>query len=264
MRGHMIIAALALASASRGAAADQQPICADRPGKGDATCTAPAGHFQLEMALADWTLLRFPGERDASLALGATAIKYGLTDRSHIELDVTPYLRTMSRVAGVYGSASGFGDLVARYKQQLTAPSAALQITMFPFVKLPTAKRALGNGKLEGGLELPISYAIPRSTLSLGFAPQVAWLADQDRSSHHLAMVQTASVGWQATAKLNLSAELWGQWDWDAAGTGKQASADGSIAYLASKNVQFDAGANFGLNRQTPDVEVYSGISVRF
>jgi hypothetical protein len=28
--------------------------------------------------------------------------------------------------------------------------------------------------------------------------------------------------------------------------------------------VQLDAGANFGLNRNTPDVELYTGVSVRF
>jgi hypothetical protein len=31
-----------------------------------------------------------------------------------------------------------------------------------------------------------------------------------------------------------------------------------------NKDLQFDAGANFGLNRQTPDVELYTGVSVRF
>jgi hypothetical protein len=36
------------------------------------------------------------------------------------------------------------------------------------------------------------------------------------------------------------------------------------VAYLVSKDLQLDAGANFGLNRETPDVELYAGFSVRF
>ena len=44
----------------------------------------------------------------------------------------------------------------------------------------------------------------------------------------------------------------------------RQASWDASIAYLVSKDLQLDAGANFGLNKQTPDVELYTGISARF
>jgi hypothetical protein len=71
-------------------------------------------------------------------------------------------------------------------------------------------------------------------------------------------------LGWQVSRRLGVSGELWGQWDWDPAGTTRQASADGAVAYLVSKNLQMDAGANFGLNRKTPDVELYSGISVLF
>jgi len=61
-----------------------------------------------------------------------------------------------------------------------------------------------------------------------------------------------------------VSTELWAAWDWEPSGTVKQASWDGAVAYDIGKDLQLDAGANFGLNRQTPGVEVYSGISVRF
>jgi hypothetical protein len=64
--------------------------------------------------------------------------------------------------------------------------------------------------------------------------------------------------------KVNVSAELWGQWNWDPAGTQKQYSADVAFAYLPNKNLQLDTGANFGLNRNTPDIELYAGVSTRF
>ena len=118
-----------------------------------------------------------------------------------------------------------------------------------PFVKVPTAKRSLGNGKWEGGLLIPIGYSIPNSPLSIGLTPEVDWAADGDGRGHHAAMAQVASLGWQASDKLNLSAEIWGQWDWDPAGTTRQASADGAVAYLLGNEVQLDAGANVGLNR---------------
>jgi hypothetical protein len=77
-------------------------------------------------------------------------------------------------------------------------------------------------------------------------------------------MAQVAAVGWAASDRLNLSAEIWGAWDWDPSGTTRQASADGSAAWLLGKDVQLDAGVNFGLNRATPDVELYTGVAVRF
>jgi hypothetical protein len=264
MRGRILIIAAALLGASSPAFAGEQPICADRPGKATSACTVPAGHWQVETGLADWTLQKGGGERDTSLVIGETTVKYGLTDRSDIELDVTPWQRATTRAGGAHDSASGFGDIALVYKQQLTAPDAAFQVTVHPFVKIPTAKRPLGNRKLEAGLLVPIDYAIAKSPLSLGLTPEVDWVADADGRGHHAAMVQVASLDWQANSKLSIAAEIWGQWDWDPSGTGKQASADGSVAYLLSNSVQLDAGANFGLNPQTPDVEVYAGVAKRF
>jgi len=72
------------------------------------------------------------------------------------------------------------------------------------------------------------------------------------------------NVGVAASEKLSLSTEVWAKWDWDPAGTGKQLSWDVAGAYQPTKTLQFDGGANFGLNSQTPDVEIYTGMSVRF
>ena len=265
MRGWIsTIGAVLLATSATASAADEQPICADRPGKATSACAVPAGHWQVETALADWTLQKGGGERDTSLVIGETTLKYGLTDRSDIEVDVAPWQRATSRGPGLRQSASGFGDIKVIYKQQLTAATAPVQVSLYPYVKVPTANHRLGNGKWEGGLLIPIGYAIPKTPLSIGLTPEVDWVADADGHGHHVAMVQVASLGLQATDKLNVSAELWGAWDWDPAGTTRQASADASVAYLLTNDMQLDAGANFGLNHQTPDVEVYAGLSKRF
>jgi hypothetical protein len=245
-------------------AADEQPICADRPGKATSTCTVPDGHWQVEAGLVDWTLERSSDERDTSLVLGETTIKYGLTDASDIEVDVTPWQRATVRVDSIHSSASGIGDVDVLYKQRLSASDAAVQVTLKPFVKIPTANHSLGNGEWEGGLLVPIGYSIARTPLSIGLTPEIDWAADADGHGHHAAMAQVVSLGWAVTDKLNLSAELWGQWDWDPAGTTRQASADAALAYLVNKTVQLDGGANFGLNSATPDVELYAGISKRF
>jgi hypothetical protein len=131
-------------------------------------------------------------------------------------------------------------------------------------VKFPTEKRLLGNGKWESALLAPVNYAVPKSSLSIALTPELDWVADGDGRGHHAAMAQVAGIGWQASDKVNLSAELWGAWDWDPAGTTRQVSADGAVAYLLSNDVQLDAGANFGLNRNTPDVELYAGFAARF
>src|SRR5438445_571519 len=209
-------------------------------------------HFlerSLATVIAASSLQKTGGDRDTSLTIGETTIKYGLTDRSDIEVDVTPWQRATSRGPGIRESASGIGDINVIMKQELTSPDAPLQVTLYPYVKIPTAKHSLGNGKWEGGLLVPIDYAIGKSAFSIELTPEVDWVADADGHGHHAAMVQDASLGWPVHSKLNLSAEIWGQWDWDPAGTTEQYSADGSVAYLVNNNTQLDAGANFGLNR---------------
>lgn len=265
MRGVITVGAAMLLCASTAVpAAAEQPICADRPAKANSACTVPAGHWQIETGLADWTLDRSAGERDTLLVLGATAIKYALSDRSNLEIDVTPYVKATGRFAGAHDSASGFGDVLVRYKRRLTRDDAPVEVAFYPFVKLPTAKHPLGNGKVEAGVEFPVSINLGRSAFSLAFDPEVDLLADSDRRGRHPAMVQVVDVNFAANSRLSFTAELWGRWNWDPAGTVRQASADGSIAYLVSNDVQLDAGANFGLNRATPDVELYGGVSVRF
>lgn len=245
-------------------AAQSLTVCADRPGKARQTCIVPAGHVQAEVGLADWTVADGGGERDTTLTLGQFALKYGLTDRSHVELDVTPWVRVTSRSGSVHDRKSGFGDVQLVYKQLLTPSGARVQVAVSPFVKAPTARRPIGNRKWEGGLVVPIQYALPKSALTLSLTPEVDWAADGDGRGHHALAASVVNLGWQATPHLNLSAELWGQWNLDPAGTERQLSADIAASWLATSRVQLDIGANFGLNRATPDADLYLGVSRLF
>jgi len=264
MRGQTYLLAALLMCGSTAAAADEPPICPDRPSKATGPCTVPAGHWQVETGLIDWTHDRSDGETSDFIILGSSLIKYGVSDRIDIELGVTPLEIFRAHGAGGREHDSSFGDTLVRMKYALTGDNAAVAVTLDPFVKLPTANHELGNGKVEGGLTIPISAPLGKGPLTLAFSPEIDWRADADGHGHHAAMIQLINLGLAATSKLSLGAELWGQWDWDPAGTSKQYSADGTVAYLLNTTTQLDAGANFGLNKQTPDVEVYAGVSKRF
>ena len=140
--------------------ADPMPICPDRPGRGTGTCTVPKGMIQIETGLADWTHDEAGGFSADARVIGSTLIKYGVSDRADIELGVTPLI--LVRATGV-ASQSGFGDTLVRVKYALTANDAPVTIALDPFVKLPTANRIFGNGKVEGGLTVPISAALGKS-----------------------------------------------------------------------------------------------------
>ena len=256
-----LLMAVVLVWGSAAAAAEPDLICPDRPGKGTGTCTVPKGMVQVETGFIDWTHDEGGGIRSDATMIGSTLVKYGLSDRADVELGFTP-LMTAHSTGGP--TDSGFGDMVVRVKYALTASDAPVAIALDPFVKVPTANRIFGNGKVEGGLTVPIGVPIGKGPLTLSLTPEVDWLSNASGDGYHAAMIQVVGLGIAATPRLALGAELWGQWDYDPSGTGKQVSADGSVTYLINNNVQVDGGANFGLNDQTPDLELYTGISVRF
>lgn len=243
-------AASALSSAAF--AAGEDPICADRPGKATPTCTVPAGMVQIETGLVDWSR----DHRVDALELGGTALKYGLADRLHLELD----LPAITRVAG---GPDGLGDSALAFKYRLTNDSAPVQLATRPFLKIPTARHSLGNGKVEGGAAILADSTFAGTSVGWDIAPEVDVVADADGHGYHLATVQAASVGVPLSKRLTVSAELWGAWDFDPSGTVRQYSVDVAAALLISPNAQLDAGLNIDLHGAA-DAEAYTGIAIRF
>jgi hypothetical protein len=262
--GPAIIGAMLLVVGSVASAADEQPICPDRPSKSTGPCTVPQGRWQIETGLVDWTRDRSDGVTTDTTVWGNTAIKYGVSSNADVELWVTPLETVGIHGAGLSKHHSSFGDMLVRVKYELTPDNAPVQVALDPFVKIPTANHRLGNGKVEGGLLVPIQIPIGKSPFTLALDPELDLLADADGRGRHLATQQVVNLGIALSAEVNVSTELWAMRDWDPSGTGKQASWDVAAAYQPAKNLQLDAGANFGLNSQTPGVELYTGVSVRF
>jgi hypothetical protein len=264
MRGTTIFTAALLVLASGAATAGDQPICADRPSKSTGPCTVPLGKWQVETGLVDWSRDRSDGVTNDTVQWGSAGIKYGISDNADVELWTTPLEILTIHGSGSHEHHSSFGDTLIRVKYELTPDSAPVQVALDPFVKLPTANHQLGNRRVEGGLLVPVAVPLGKGPLTLSLDPEIDLLADSDDRGRHAATQQVVNLGLTVNEKLSLSTELWAMWDWDPVGTGKQVSWDGSVAYLVSKDLQLDTGANFGLNSQTPDVDVYAGISTRF
>lgn len=260
----LLITAIVLLFSSAAAAADDQPICPDRPSKSTGPCTVPQGKWQIETGLVDWSRDRSGGVTTETTFWANSAIKYGIGPDADLELWLTPLETIGLRGSGIREHHSSFGDTLLRVKYEITRNDAPVQVALDPFIKIPTANHRLGNGKVEAGLLVPVQIALGKSPFTLSLNPELDWLADQNGGGHHPAMVQLVDLGWQASKTLTFATEIWRQWDFDPAGTGKQLSWDGSAAYLVNKDLQLDAGANFGLNHQTPDIELYTGVSVRF
>jgi hypothetical protein len=257
-----LAALLALVSAPALAAGSDEEICTDRPGKGNNACTVPKGAVQLETDLLNWTRDKQGGTQTDTILYTNPILKFGLSDSSDIQFNMVPYEEVRTRTGAASDRIGGVGDLFVRFKQRLTPETAGTQVALLPFVKLPTARHGIGNGKVEGGLAVPVNIDLPKD-FSLGFSPELDLLADENGSGRHLSLMNIINVG-KKIGKVTLAAEFWGEQDLEPSGTVQQYSADVMATWMPRPKLQFDIGANFGLNRDTPDVQLYAGVSTRF
>lgn len=111
-------------------------------------------------------------------------------------------------------------------------------------------------------LRVPVSLSLGRDS-GLGLTLEVDVVRNSMGGGTHLARLGAAGVS-HAFGPTTVGAELWGEVDHDPSGRVREISADLTAAYAVGPNAQLDAGVNLGLNRATPDVEVYAGIARRF
>jgi hypothetical protein len=263
MRTALLCGALAALAFASPACAEEAPICTDRPTKANAVCTVPVGKWQLESSAIGWSRTEAGGTETKVLTLGSSVVKLGLSNRSDLQIGVTPHVHVEIETGSAKSHASGFGDLTVRYKHRLSADNSSVQIGVIPFVKLPTADDDIGNGKVEGGLAVPIGISTG-SPITVVLGPELDLLADADGDGHHAALVNLVNLSGAIAPRLTLAGEIWTMTNFDPADTVTLASADAALAYAFSPAFQVDLGANFGMTRHTPDTEIYVGLSMRF
>jgi hypothetical protein len=240
-------------------------ICTDRPTKSTGPCAAPEGHLQVEADLFDETYDREGGVTSTTQVFASPTLKYGVTKNADIELNFTPYERQSVREGGVTSANAGFGDLYFKAKIDLLAGKGAFDIGLAPYIKAPTASHDVGNGAVEGGLIVPMVYNLP-DNWSVTVDPEIDALENSAGDGHHANAAGLVSVGKGVGGGVTLSGELWSDVNWDPAGRVTQVSFDIGAAWIPASHsdLQLDGGFNFGLNRQTPDVQGYVGLSKRF
>lgn len=259
----LVLALPALPAHAQTAAADgdgERDFCAQRPGRATPPCILDAGHAQIEAGLADAVFQHSAGAHDDTYSFGAAELRVGVTPRIELEAGWSPAI-----VDTIRGGErrTGTGDAFLGVLGALTDPDGkGVAVSAQGFVTLPTATHGLGAGGWTGGVRLPVAIPLAGDT-AVGLTPEVDVLRDAGGGGTHLAWIGVASLS-RSWGPTTLGAELWGEIEDAPGATMRRATADVTAAYVLGKTLQFDAGANFGLNRQTPDAEVYVGVSRRF
>ncbi|WP_425230441.1 transporter [Sphingomonas sp.] len=255
---------LAAALIAGPALAQTRDYCPERPGLNTPPCIIDVGHVSIETSLADWTLARQGGDREDTVLLGDTKLRIGLTGAVEAQIGWTPLGIDRTRSGGSVDRQTRVGDVTLGIKANLAHPDGnGFSMAILPFVTVPVGRQPIGAGDWGGGVLLPISYSIG-DTLQLEATPEVDAAVDGDGAGRHLAYSATAGLGWKLTNALTLTGEGQVERDDDPAGHETHALAALSLAVQAGKNLQFDVFGAKGLNKQSPDVEIYGGVAARF
>jgi hypothetical protein len=241
---------------------DASPICTDRPTKANATCTVPEGAWQLETDVGNATHDAHPGSSTDTLYFVNPYLKYGIGAHTDIEVNWAPAVRILAKADGDRHTTRGSGDVYVRVKTALYGGDV-FSASIIPFVKAPTASHGIGNDHWEGGVAMPMSAAVGGGfTVTIG--PELDALADADGHGRHLAVTNLVNVAHPLTGALSVAVEYWRQDNHDPSGRVKQESADIAFTYLVEPDLQLDVGANVGVNKATPDHQLYAGVSYRW
>ena len=247
-------------------AADLRSLCTDRPTKSTGPCTVDAGQWQVESDIYNWTQQTTGGVTTTTELFTNPTLKLGVTNTLDVEVNIAPYERITTRSGGVTTTAEGVGDLYLRAKwAPIGDDGGSFAFALVPYVKVPTASHSIGNGEVEGGVVAPIQFTLSNN-LQVLFDPEIDVLADASGSGYHANTISLVSLTYPVSKTVNVSAELWGDANFDPSGTVSQASFDLGAAWIPAKqpDLQFDGGVNLGLNKATPGVQAYVGISHRF
>jgi hypothetical protein len=266
LRGSVAIGICIGISQSASAEDNLRPLCPDRPGKATSACTVDAGYLQLESDVFNGSFQRTGGITTDVWFVTDPNLKFGMSNTFDVELDLAPLVlvRTHNSVTGRTKTLSGVGDLILRGKWAAIGNSGSdFALAIDPFLKLPTARAGIGNGAVEGGIVVPFSIALS-DDWSVGTTPELDLLEDALGQGRHVNLVDVVSVGRSVTPDVTIGIEVWEDTNFEPVQTTQAWSFDAVGTWLADSDTQLDAGINFGLNRNTPGLQVYSGISRRF
>jgi hypothetical protein len=246
---------------------DLRSFAPDRPAKGTGPTTVDAGRIVVEMEAFNYARQKSDGVQTTTWFGPNPTIKIGLTDRIDFQINWAPFqqARVHDSTAGTTDKFSGDTDLILKSKINLwgNEGTGKTAFAVVPFVKLGTAPTGLGNKSTEGGVILPYSLSLGND-ISLAVTSEIDYLRDSGRHGYHAGYVNSIGLSGPLIKDVTLTGELWSSINRDPGNTIRQYSFDTALAWLARPNLQFDIGANVGLNSATPALQIYSGVARRF
>ncbi|MGE0626674.1 MAG: transporter [Hyphomicrobiaceae bacterium] len=251
---------------------DLRDMTTDRPDTTESPFTVDAGRIQVETNVFGYSRSR-PDQFGAvsdSYEFATTNVRIGLTDTTEINVVWQPYgtARTRQPGAGPALRDSGIGGVDIRGKINLwgndTFDRTGSALALLPFVTLPTNKdNGISPDHVEGGLIVPLALALP-ANFGLGLNGGIVWVKEDGVAGYHAEYLASASIAYEWTDKLGTYYEIAATFNTGNPRSDSVIVLGTGITYAVSKNLQLDAGVNFGITDATDRINPFVGVSRRF
>jgi len=236
----------------------------DRPDRTESPYTVDARHIQIEMDAFNVVDGVRDGVGPRSFGFAAINTKLGLT--GSVDFQVVTQLLTVSteKVPGLSTPATitGASDLTARVKVNVWGNDGGrTAFAVMPYVTAPLNKRA-DTQALTGGLIFPLALELGRGW-GMGMMSQLDVVRGFTGNGLQINTVHSVTVGHDIAGPVAGYAELVGE-TVKTDKTRLAPTADFGMTIGANENLQFDFGANVGLNRNADRVAAFVGVSKRY
>jgi Putative MetA-pathway of phenol degradation len=247
--------------------AELRSFSSDRPARGFTPFTVDAGHFQYEMDFVNVSRSVSPAMAQTSFLTLDPIFKIGVTNQIDFGVELGGLNRQVTRNFATASDSTigGFGDLTLLPRFNLFGDDGGkAALAVMPYVKLPTAAAGIGNRAVEGGVIVPLVIKLPDEFV-MSLTNEADVLKNETGFRHHANFVEIVSLERPVPYLKDMIAEVE---FYSSAGTDRMTppsrTLDVSLQYLVTPNWQLDAGANFGLNKDAPRWQFYTGVAQRF
>ena len=241
---------------------DDDTINPDRPNVANSSQVVGSRRVQLETGL-NWDRQRDPDAHARTLTT-PTLLRIGLSDafELRVETDGRTIEHASDPATGDHTVSAGWADLAAGVKWHLHDQDGARpSLGVIAEALLPTGSRALRGSGFRPQIEVPAEWDLGHGW-SLAVMPGVGRDQD-DAGSRYTYGVLAASVGKAFNERLHGFAEVAAPQIARAAHGGTQLQLDAGVSWLVNKDCQLDAMVVRGLHRNTPELSLAFGLSVR-
>lgn len=243
-------------------AGDDDAISPDRPNVANSSQVVGHGRVQVEIG-ANWDRQRDDDLHVRTLSTPAL-LRIGLGDTTElrVETDGRNIEHTRDPATGARTTTAGWNAASIGFKWHFAEGAGAHPaLGLIGQVALPTGSTALRGRGLLPQLALAAEWELPKDW-SLAVT-QGAGSDLDDNGARYGYGILAASLGKKFNERVQGFLEVAAPQIASASHGGKQVQVDAGVSWLLNKDCQVDAMVVHGLNRNTPDLSLAFGLSVR-